>query len=433
MKPAILWISQLALGVLVALGLVYSTNLTEGLVKAERQLTSNALRQPQLADPLQTFVEVTLPEGPLPLLSGGYLGIAPSIHLVRLNSVRPLSNIDQIENLARRRYGRVELGFLVTRLAPLFLLPIAILVTSNIRSQASFHTVREGRKKLFDFVAENVLLPLGAWGAFSLAALLVSLFASGLHLETNDQLLRLGVWLVAVGAYALFWLLLYLWLLVRLKKLSDVAAAYAGLCLLFTLLLPAAAQSLVETIAAPTARTHLGLMRKELSKLGTAVDNTAVERLYMKYKAQRPAEALSPQALATLTALAKEQEMALALSEFEARLARHEAASAWFTYSSPATVLADLGDELAGTGLGRYASFRRQVERFADRWREYVVPFLLERRTLDFDDLKAAPKFTYTEESGPQWWLRAASSLIYLVALCATLAWAIRRAWQSAS
>ncbi|MDX2268102.1 MAG: DUF3526 domain-containing protein [Bryobacter sp.] len=433
MRAAFLWASQLALGLLVALGLIYSSSLTEGLVKAERQLTANALRQPQLADPLQTFVEVTLPEGPLPLLSGGYLGISPSIHLVRLNTVRPLANVDQIENLARRRHGRVELGFLVTRVAPLFLLPIAILVTGSIRSRASFAAVREGRKKLFDFAAENVLLPLSAWGAFSLAALLASLFAFGLRLESNDQLLRLGVWLVAVGAYALFWLLLYLWLLVRLKKLSDVAAAYAGLCLLFTLLLPAAAQSLVETIAAPTARTHLGLMRKELSTLGTAVDNTAVERLYEKYKAQRPAEALSPQALATLTALAKEQEMAPALGEFEARLARHEAASAWFTYSSPATVLADLGDELAGTGLGRYASFRREVECFADRWREYVVPFLLERRTLDFDDLKAAPKFAYTEENGPQWWLRAASSLIYLGALCAALAWAIRREWQSAS
>jgi hypothetical protein len=376
---------QSGVAALLVLGFLYGAKVTAGLVDAERKLTANAMREPQIADPLQTYVEVTLPEAPMPLLSAGYLGIAPSIHLIRFNTALPLANVDQIENLARRRYGRVDLNFVLVNFVPLLLLPIALLAVQEMREKNAWHAVRGGRKKLLDFAMEHIMLPLFAWAGLGAAALLAVLYAFGLKLDSNENLLRLALWLLAVGIYSLFWLLVFAACLAHAKTLNRAAALYAFWGLVLLVAAPGLSASLQAAVSRPEPRTEIALLRLErLQTGGGAIPESG-----------------SSHGQSKILKLA------------------------------PGLFLQDLADILAGTDAGRYGDFRQRVVAFSRDWRSYLLPFVQRKEALDYDDLRRAPKFAFAKENDPRVVTRVIPNLFVLLLFLLCPAWSIRKAIQN--
>lgn len=418
MNVSSIWVRILLpvlLAVLLLVGVVFSASVSAELAQTEAKLQANALTEPQSADPLQTYVEVSIPRAPLPLLSSGYTGIAPSIHLIRLSASLPLSNIDPIENAARRRFGRVDLSFAILHGLPLAALLMCIFVSWRVAE-------RRPGKSMWDFAAEHVALPLSAWFAFCFAALLSAQYAFGLRLDSNEAFLRMAAWTLGVALYSAFWLLLFLYLLLRFRSAAQAAVFYCGAYVVLTIALPATLQSVALAIAQPEPRIALTLERRERTQFHSAVDRQKVERLQKAFGGSFDFDALSLPAQQTLTAIAIEQEMGGRINEFLDRIRRFEFLSGVFDWLSPTTLTRGLIDDMAGTGLRRYASFREQSAGFSETWRRHMLPKLLRRQALDYDDLRNAPKFRFVEEPVLALGTRTALGLAYLAGLAGALA-----------
>jgi ABC-2 type transport system permease protein len=66
-------------------------------------------------------------------------------------------------------------------------------------------------------------------------------------------------------------------------------------------------------------------------------------------------------------------------------------------FLSPAVLMQDALNDVAGTGTARHQHFLEQVDRFHARWRGFIVPLIFQKaRVTTFD---AVPSFTYAEES----------------------------------
>lgn len=418
MNPQSIWFRFVlpgTLALLLAAGVVFSASVSAALASTEAQLHANALTEPQSADPLNTYVEVAIPKAPLPLLSGGYSGIAPSIHLIRLSASLPLSNIDPIENPARRRFGRVDLSFAILHGLPL----AALLICIFISRRAAGH---RPTKRLWDYAAEHIALPLSAWFAFCFAALLSAQYGFGLRLDGNDAFLRIAAWTTGIALYSAFWLLLFLYLLLRLASATRAALVYSAAYIALGLLLPGLLQSVALAAAQPEPRIALTLERRQRTAFHSAVDRDKVLRMQKYFGGSIDFDALSLPAKQTLTAIAIEQEMGPRIDSFLNRIRLFETLDGIFAWFSPVSLTRGFIDDLAGTGIRRYASFREQSAAFSEAWRKHMLPKLLRREALDYDDLRNAPKFHFEEEPGLALASRSALSIAYLAILCLCLA-----------
>lgn len=68
-------------------------------------------------------------------------------------------------------------------------------------------------------------------------------------------------------------------------------------------------------------------------------------------------------------------------------------------YLSPAIVMQEALNDIAGTGLARYKHFLGLADRFHQEWRDYFVPTVFARETLTAADYELLPRFRFEEES----------------------------------
>ncbi len=422
-----LWIAALA-----ALFLFAASNTTR-LADSERKIQANALRDPQSSNPATAYVEILLPPPALPQLSAGYMGIAPSMHLIRILAARPLSNIDPIEHPARRRFGRVDLNFAFLLALPVAILPLCFLVYRNSLASGAVAKLKEGRVSLFDFCIESIFLPLGVFLGLLLLTTLGALYTNGLRIASNEALARLSLWALIVGVYLLVWFLLFVWCLLRQPTFAGAALSYSAWCVLILLGLPLTLHTIESTLVPPHARLAVVLERRQLIIDVRNADHAQFDRFLQSRGA--PAfdwsQPLAPSDLSTLTNLLIEDRLAPRIATFEASVKSLDQFAQAASWLSPLELTQSAIDDLAGTGLSRYSRFRTASLAYFDQWQRYMLPFLAKRRPLDFDALRAAPKFQFKEEDSGWVLGMAAARALYLFAFAALLIHGIRRQLKS--
>lgn len=418
-----IWIA--ALIALILFGAANSTRLFE----AERKLQQNALREPQAADPTAVYVEVLLPQAVLPQLSVGYSGIAPSMHLIRLVAARPLSNIDPIEHPSRRRYGRIDLNFVFLIALPIAILPLCFWVYRKSLASGAVAKLMEGKVSFFDFCVERILLPIGSFLGILMLTTLGALYTNGLRIGSNELLARLSLWALIVGLYLLLWFLLFAWLLLRQSSFSEAVLAYSAASVILLMALPMMLHTLESSFAPPHERLPIILERKQLALDLHDVDRVAIDR-YLQSKGSPSfdwSQPLKPAEASALASLRVEDRLAPKINAFEdsvQSLDRIAQAASWL---SPLELAQSAIDDLAGTGISRYSRFRTASIGYFNDWQSYTLPFLAKRRTLDFDALRAAPKFQFKEEDSAWIFGLAGLRVLYLALLVLGILLSIRR------
>lgn len=418
-----LWVAALA-----AL-FFFAVSNTVRIADNERKIQANALRDPQSANPAAVYVEILLPPPALPQLSAGYMAIAPSMHLIRVLAARPLSNIDPIEHPARRRFGRVDLSFAFLLALPIAILPVCFLIYRMSLAGGAVAKLKEGRVSLFDFCVESIFLPLGFFLGFLLLATLGALYINGLRVATNEVLARLSMWALIVGLYLLVWFLVFVWCLLRQPTFAGAALSYSVACVLILIGVPLTLHTLESTLVPPHARLAVVLKRRQLTVDLRNPDHASVDRFLQSKDAPSFdwTQPLAPSDLTTLTGLLVEDRLAPEIVTFETSVQTLDQLAQAAAWLSPLELTQSAIDDLAGTGLSRYSRFRSASVAYFDQWQRYMLPFLAKRRTLDFDALRAAPKFQFQEEAPSRIFGLATLRALYLAAIAVVLLIAIRR------
>jgi ABC-2 type transport system permease protein len=84
------------------------------------------------------------------------------------------------------------------------------------------------------------------------------------------------------------------------------------------------------------------------------------------------------------------------VERYEQQLARQQRMIDRLRFLSPAVLMQDALNDVAGTGTPRHKHFLAQVDRFHARWRGFIVPLIFQKARIT--DPNAAPQFTYQEE-----------------------------------
>jgi ABC-2 type transport system permease protein len=102
-------------------------------------------------------------------------------------------------------------------------------------------------------------------------------------------------------------------------------------------------------------------------------------------------------------------------ARFENQLDKQQQFVNRFRFLSPAVVMQEALNEIAGTGLPRYQRFREQVAQHDRRWTEFFLPRIYKNAKLTAADYDAVPRFQFVEEPSIALVRRASVSLVGLL------------------
>jgi ABC-2 type transport system permease protein len=211
---------------------------------------------------------------------------------------------------------------------------------------------------------------------------------------------RLLLWMAAVALYGLFWFCVAAAVAAAGKGSATNAMLLAAIWLVLVMLVPSALNMAATTTYPVPSRVEM------IQAMRVASDEANAEgsRLLAKYYEDHPelASGDTQQEMNDFNlvrvAVSGEVERRVrpVLDRYSEQLAGQQRLVEAARFLSPAILMQDALNDVAGSGAARHRAFLAQVEAYHARWRNYFVQLVFQRTQLE--DYSGIPRFVFVEE-----------------------------------
>lgn len=393
-------------------------------LRAEQQGFDEALRAALARGPLDPR-EVAgqgaiafLPPAPLPLLATGQADLVPGYDVLNLWKLEtPTATQAGLENPAHLLAGRFDLAFVLVWLLPLCLLALLFDLLAGERESGTLRMALAQGVAPVRWLARRALAR--ALPALALAVVAVWLASS----VGPGGPGRLGLAIVVVLAYGLFWTALAAAVNAVARSAAGAAMGLGAAWVVLVLVLPTLLNVLVEAVHPTPSRPELLAAARRAAGQAEQRGGELMRSFYRDHPELAPAT-LRADLAAQL--LAVQDEVARAVDPVQRRhaeqLARQQADVARWRFLSPAIAAHEAFTDLAGTGSARQHAYRAQLAAFEDALRDFYAPRIHRGEAVRQEDYLSVPRFTFAEEPLAAWTLRVATGLLGVALLAGALA-----------
>jgi ABC-2 type transport system permease protein len=265
------------------------------------------------------------------------------------------------------------------------------------------------------------LLLVGIVVSFSLLALL----GTGVDLTVAGAVTRLTLWIAVVAAYGALWFALAVFVAALGRSSATNATILASVWLVLVVMLPSLFNLLVTTAYPVPSRVEMVQAVREASDEANAGGSKLLARYYEDHPELASGDAQQAMNDFNVVRVAVsddvERRVRPVIDVFERQIANQQLAVDRLKFLSPAVLLQDALNDIAGTGAARHRHFMAQVDTFHRRWRGYFTPLIFQKTTFVMVD--DAPRFTFSEEATGAVAARVAVTLLGLILPTALIAW----------
>jgi ABC-2 type transport system permease protein len=342
-----------------------------------------------------------LPPGPLAPLAIGQSDLLPYYFRVSTDARENIVAATELENPHRLLVGRFDLAFALIYLYPLLILALCYNMLSAEKEQGtlalalsqplSLPTLTTGK------VALRALVLVGIVVTFSVVALL----ASGADLSARGAVPRLALWIAIVAGYGAFWFALAILVASLGRSSAANATILASFWLVLVVMLPSLFNLAVTTMYPVPSRVEM----VQATRVAADEANASGSKLLARYYEDHPELATgdAQQAMNDFNVIRVavsdevEKRVRPVIDTYERQIARQQMAIDRLRFLSPAVLMQDALNDIAGTGVARHRHFMAQVDVFHRRWRAYFTPLIFQKaRFTAFEDV---PTFHYEDEA----------------------------------
>lgn len=367
----------------------------------------------------------SLPPGALAATAIGQSDLLPSYFKVSTDARETIVAASEIENPHRLLVGRFDLAFVLVFLYPLLILAVAYSLLSAEKEQGtlalalsqpvSIATLAAGK------VALRALLLVGIVVGFSALALL----AARVGVNAPGALARMALWLAVVGAYGALWFALAVLVASFGRPSAANATILATLWLLLVVMLPSLFNLLATTLYPVPSRVDMIQAVRVASDEAAGAGSTLLARYYEDHPELASGGVEQAMTDFNVIRLAVDEDVARrarpVVERYEQQLARQQQMIDRLRFLSPAVLMQDALNDVAGTGSPRHRHFLEQVDRFHAQWRGFVVPLIFQRARITA--AATAPRFVYQEERTSAVARRVLIGWLGLIAPAPVMAW----------
>jgi ABC-2 type transport system permease protein len=342
-----------------------------------------------------------LPPTPLAALSVGQSDLLPYYVKMTTDAKETVLAAAELENPHRLLAGRFDLAFVLIYLYPLLILALTYNLLSVEKEQGTLVLALSQPVSLRTLAAGKVALRFGLFVVAVVAMAAVAIIVGGVTLTAAGAGPRLLLWIVAVALYGLFWLAVAAAVTALGKPSATNAMVLAGIWLVLVVLVPSVLSMTATTMFPVPSRVEM------IQAMRVASDEANAEgsKLLARYYEDHPELATGDEQQAmndfNMVRVAVNSEVERRVGPVLDRYARQLSAQQGIVtrarFLSPAILMQDALNDIAGTGTARHREFVKQVEVYHQRWRDYFIPLVFQKaRLLDYSGV---PRFTYVEET----------------------------------
>ena len=312
-------------------------------------------------------------------------------------------NFTEMTSPIQLLFGSFDLAFVIVYLLPLLIIAFSYNVLSAEKESGSLRLLASQPIKLRIWVLQKLGLRFFWLAVLTIVTLLIVLLT--LRINPLEQAPAFFGLLGLTLAYMLFWFSLAFLVNLWVGSSAKNAVSLLGLWVVFVLLAPSVLNQIGNTLYPLPSRTlminQLRSMKQEATKKQDEIldnflrdhpeyalnDTTQARGFYHRYMASQKLI---------------RQELAPVVGAFEEQLQNRQSWIGDFKWISPAVIVQESLNQIAGTSTYDYENYRKQVVEFAGEWREHFMPFLYNNQNFSKSDYVDLPIFKYQTKSPNQ-------------------------------
>lgn len=332
------------------------------------------------------------------------------------------ANIKQFSKYEFEDPVSLALGSFDLSKAVIFILPLLLIVLS-------FDVLSSDRdaNRLGLALAQGVNLRVFFWRKLFIrcAAVLVLvitvstiMFIIQTNQFTSDRVSLFAIWLFGVVLYAFFWMAIVGFIASKNKNGESNVISLLILWAGFTLIVPAAATSVTETIyPTPSRLAYMAEAREMENEAGLEIADIANRYLldHPELSVSNDSEMPAFYRTGFLVSSTMDEATASILNDFESTALERENTLELLRYISPAITTHILFNDLAGTSSKRHSEYYKAVRDFKNQYAERVGPVIMANERLGGNDFNSLPQFHFPKQSISDILSNNLISLIFLV------------------
>lgn len=375
-----------------------------------------------------------MPILPLAPLAFGQSDIQPNYYRITYRSKANFMYDTEIENPWNLLTGHFDLSFVIIYVLPLLIFSLSYNLLSGEREHGTLKMLLSQPVNLSTIVAGK--LAVRALPVLTCATLLPAMVLLVFRPELFNikNLCLLFFFIAETIAYGSFWFVLAL--LVNTWGGSSAANALVLITtwVFLVLILPIVLNVMVSTLEPAPSRIELATRTRSIAIHAL---NHYNELLSADYRYTTQPEILLPKdgkidvpirrKALFLLQRDEDRELQEMLNRFETQLAAQQALVDRYGFLSPAIVVSECLNGVAGSGTRRHLHFRKQVDRFHRQWKAYFEPRILRGVAIKESDFRTMPVFTWQEQSFSAVFIDTLVRLLQILIPTFVMVWLTRR------
>ncbi len=370
----------------------------------------------------------TIPNAPLAALAIGKSDMIPNHYRIAYLSKVQFMYDTEIENPWNLLSGHFDLAFVIVFVLPLLIIVLGYNLLSAEREQGTLRMLCSQPLAIAVLMTGKIIVRMLALLTVAVSLPLAALLLLRPEARGAEQLILMLSWSALVAAYAIFWFAIAALVNTAGHSSSTNALIMMAIWTLLVLVLPVTMNLIVGVAAPAPSRMELASRTRvvtadalrEFENLYSAdyryvadPDTMLVKDDYIEVPSRMRAFFLEGQKV--------DEQIEPLLKRFDHQLLLQQKLVDVLSFLSPAILVNEAMNAIAGNDSRRFLAFKNQTETFHGAWREYFSPRILENRAMTRRDLMSLPQWRWTEipVRDTHWstWWRSALMLALAIAV----------------
>jgi ABC-2 type transport system permease protein len=371
-----------------------------------------------------------LPPAPLAPLAIGQSDLLPYYFKVSTDARENVVAATEIENPQRLLTGRFDLAFVLIYFYPILILALCYSMISAEQEQGTLALALSQPVPLRTLATGKILVRAAALLAVIVVCTLAALLLGGVDLGADGALVRLILWPLAVAAYGAVWFAIALLVASMGRGSASNATVLASTWLVLVVIVPALFNLAAQTLYPVPSRVEMVQAVRAASDDASAEGSALLARYYEDHPELASGDAAQAMTDFNVVRVAVNDEVERrvrpVIERYERQIAGQQRLVDALRFVSPAVLMQNALNDIAGTGVFRHQWFMAQVDAFHRAWRAHFTPLIVARTpVLAYEPL---PRFAFEEEATGALTGRVLLSVLGLAVPAVVIGWvAIRR------
>ncbi len=384
--------------------------------------------QPDPSDPYtigMSLYTAVLPFAPTAVFSLGQSDVLDSEASVTVSTLqRTKADKKGFENPLSFLSGRFDLSFVIIYLLPLFVLALSFNLLSGEREQGILQLILSQPVKLKNILSAKIAAQFILIFALVLFVSLIGVFLSVSEFSA-DFWTRTLLWILLIFAYTFFWFALAAFVNSFGYSSAANAVIASAAWLILVLILPALLNVIISAVYPVPSRSETISAIRNVNLDMRRDGKRLLAEHYQDHPELMPKDgekAFEDFGLAFVYIQREQKQRVEEVEEkFAAQIAGQQNLVKTLQFLSPSIIVQEVVNDIAGTGLNRYAHFRSQVKEFDKAWADFFLPRIYRKESLTPEDFGRIPRFQYKEESTGAIFSRTGFGILFLLIASAGL------------